>query len=280
MTVIGHNGPMDSLLPAVEDLLRHVAEQEILTRFGRLGEEDVRRKGEHGDLVTTADLEAENRIREGLLRLLPDSAVIGEEGAYKTPAIMERLAEDAPVWVVDPVDGTRNFAQGKACFAVMCALVEKGQTRLGWILDPVSGNCATVERGKGAYIAEQRLTVRRPDGLKTMRGSVGERIQHRLRERQEQGETNMPGTFVRYHCVGREYMDLALGKLHFGLYGGRLMPWDHAAGTLLVEEAGAFPRTVETKRPYSPVHFGHGERLLIAPDEESFGALSRVLADG
>lgn len=70
----------ESLAQAVEDLLRDVAEQEVLTRFGKLGEGDVRQKGknrsaEYADLVTTADLEAENRIHEGLLKLMPESTV-------------------------------------------------------------------------------------------------------------------------------------------------------------------------------------------------------------
>ena len=268
-------------MPAVEELLRHVAEQEVMSRFGHLGEGDVRRKGEHGDLVTTADLEAENRIREGLKRLLPESAVIGEEGCYKNPDILEQLNGDGSVWVVDPVDGTRNFAHGKPCFAVMCALIEGGETRMGWILDPISGACATAEKGQGAYVSGQKMTMKRPDkspgGVENLLGSVGERIQARLKARKAEGESDLPGRYVRYHCVGREYMDLALGKLHFGLYGGKMMPWDHAAGTLLVAEAGGFARTTDEKKPYSPVHHGHGERLLIAPDEATFDTLCSLL---
>lgn len=258
---------MDSLIPTVEELLRHVAEQEVMSRFRHLSEGDIRHKGDHGDLVTAADIEAEHRIREGLLQLLPDSTVIGEEGCYASPEILDNLSGDRPVWVVDPVDGTRNFAHGKPCFAVMCALIEGGETRLGWILDPISGACATVEKGKGAYVAGQKMTMKCPDGPESLRGSLGERIQARLKARQAEGESGLPGHYVRYHCVGREYMDLALGKIHFALYGGKMMPWDHAAGTLLVAEAGGYARSVADKSPYSPVNHGHGERLLIAPDE-------------
>lgn len=272
---------MDSLIPAVEELLRHVAEQEVMTRFGKLGEGDVRHKTHKGDLVTSADLEAENRIREGLMRLLPESAVIGEEGAYKSPEILELLKEDGPVWVVDPVDGTGNFAHGKPCFAVMCALIEGGETQMGWILDPISGVCATTQKGQGAYVAGQKMAMTSPDRPESLRGSLGERIQKRLEARKAEGESGLPGNYVRYHCVGREYMDLALGKIHFALYGGKMMPWDHAAGTLLVSEAGGFARTTDTKAPYSPVHHGHGEqRLLIAPDEATFDALCPLFVQG
>ena len=271
---------MDSLLPAVEELLRHVAEQEVMSRFGHLSDGDVRRKGEHGDLVTAADIEAENRIREGLLQLLPDSVVVGEEGCYATPEILNSLSADRPVWVVDPVDGTRNFAHGKPCFAVMCALIQGGETRMGWILDPISGACATAELGHGAFVAGQKMSMKAPDAPESLMGSVGERIQARLKKRADAGEAGVPGHYVRYHCVGREYMDLALGKIHFALYGGKLMPWDHAAGTLLVSEAGGYVRTIQDKAPYSSIHHGHGERLLIAPDERTFDALCPLFTKG
>lgn len=273
---------MDSLIPAVEELLRNVAEQEVMSRFGRLSEGDVRHKGKHGDLVTAADLEAENRIREGLLRLMPDSAVIGEEGCFKTPEILDKLNGDGPVWVVDPVDGTRNFARGKPCFAVMVALIEDGETRLGWILDPISATCATVERGKGAFVSGQKMSLTHlADGsgvLSNLMGSVGDGLKAKLTARQETGEAGLPKHLMRYHCAGREYMDVALGKIHFALYGGKMMPWDHAAGTLLVTEAGGYARTIGDKKPYSPRHYGHGERLLIAPDEATFDALCPLFA--
>lgn len=268
---------MDSLLPAVETLLRQVAEQEIMSRFGQLSEGDVRHKGKQGDLVTVADLEAENRIRAGLLRLLPDSTVVGEEGCFNTPELLEKLKDTGPVWVVDPVDGTRNFARSKPIFAVMVALIENGQTLMGWILDPISGTCATVEKGRGAFVSGQKMTMRNPSsqagGLESLMGSVGERVQNKIVARQTSGVTGLPRHYVRYHCVGREYMDLALGKIHFALYGGKMMPWDHAAGALLVTEAGGFARTIGDKNPYSSIHHGHGERLLIAPDEATFDAL-------
>jgi fructose-1,6-bisphosphatase/inositol monophosphatase family enzyme len=273
---------MDKLVPAVEELLRNVAEQEVMSRFGRLSEGDVRHKGKHGDLVTAADLEAENRIREGLLRLLPDSIVIGEEGCFKTPEILDKLNGDDPVWVVDPVDGTRNFARGKPCFAVMVALIEHGETRLGWILDPISGACATVEKGRGAFVSGQKMNLSQladnTGGLGNLIGSVGDGVKNRLLARQEKGEDGLPKHLVRYHCAGREYMDLALGKIHFALYGGQMMPWDHAAGTLLVTEAGGYARTIGDKKIYDPRHHGHGKRLLMAPDEATFDALCSLFA--
>ncbi len=268
---------MDSLVHDVEELLRHVAEQEILSRFNKLQPEDIHRKSERGDLVTTADLEAENRISDGLLKLVPDSVVVGEEGAFKSPEVLDKMGGDQAVWVVDPVDGTGNFAKGKACFAVMCALVEGGETQMGWILDPIAGACITTRKGQGTYLEGQRLTINAAAlGVASMTGSVGEGIQRRLAKKPAKIR---PERLLRYRCVGREYMDLVLGKLHFALYGGKMMPWDHAAGNLMVTESGGFARTIEGKQAYSPVHYGHGERLLIAPDAASFDALVPILTE-
>lgn len=179
--------------------------------------------------------------------------------------------------MIDPIDGTRNFAHGKPCFAVMCALIEGGVTQMGWILDPVSNTCATAAKGHGAYVAGAKVEMKSPDGVESLRGSLGERVQKRLIDRRDAGEGAIPGGFVRYHCVGREYMDLGLNKIHFALYGGKMMPWDHAAGTLYVTEAGGYARTLGEKQAYSPHHFGYGERLLIAPSEAHFDAIARLV---
>lgn len=268
---------MDSLLIPVEELLREVADREVMTRFRRLDQDDVRTKARQGDLVTVADLEAEHHIRVGLAKLLPDSIVVGEEAAYKKPEILKALDGDKPVWVIDPIDGTRNYAHGKACFAIIVALIVKGETRLGWIYDPISNTCALSEKGAGAYVSGRKCTIADPDGPQSLRGSVGEGVQKRLAKQAKSPNSAFPGQYVRYHCVGREYMDYLLGKLHFGLYGGKLMPWDHAAGCLMVTEAGGIARTSDTRADYDPRHHGHGERLLIASSENTFKTLCPLL---
>lgn len=271
---------MDSLAEHVEDLIRAVADREIMSRFKVLNPGDVRHKAHQGDLVTTADLESEKRLREGLMTLMPDSEFVGEEGVYKTPALLDQLKGAKPVWVIDPLDGTRNFAHGKPCFAVICALVEGGRTKMGWIFDPISGTCAVAQAGQGTYLDGRKLHTKSPDGPQNWIGSVGERIQSRLEKRRADGDAAIPGRFVRYHCAGREYMDLAMGKLQFALYGGRLMPWDHAAGALMIEEAGGIAASVEAAKPYDPLDHGHGERLLIAPDRTTFDALCPLFEHG
>lgn len=269
---------MDSLIPAVEAILRDVAQTEVLSRFGKLKREEIRAKSSRqNDLVTTADIEAENRLIEALSKLLPDSTFIGEEETANHPEILDRLHGDAPVWTIDPLDGTGNFAKGKPCFAMICALVQGGETHMGWIYDPIAEICVTAEKGKGVFLGEQKLSISEVSEIERMTGSLGDGLRARLQKRKENGETGLPQQLVRYHCCGREYLDLLLGKIHFALYGGNLMPWDHAAGVLMVEEAGGYGRTCAQNARFDAARYGKGEHLLLAPNEQAFGALQSLV---
>jgi len=268
---------MNDLINKVEALMREVAEEELLSRFGKLQRHEIVDKYRPGDVVTTADLEAEVRLSEGLLKLHPASTVIGEEDAYRNPEILDRLKGDVPVWTIDPLDGTGNFAKGKPCFAMICALIEGGVTQIGWILDPVAGVCIQAQRGQGVFLNQQRLNMRQPETLESMTGSVGDGLRKRLQTRQDRGEAGLPRQFLRYHCCGREYLDLLLGKIDFALYGGRLMPWDHAAGALMIAEAGGYVGMCDGDEPYAPQLYDDGNRLMLAPNRRAFDDLQSVL---
>lgn len=87
--------------------------------------------------MTTADTETEKRLTNELTALLPGSLVVGEEAAFKDPAVLDYLKEDKPVWVIDPIDGTMNFAYGRSEIGVVVALVYQGETIAGWLFNPV-----------------------------------------------------------------------------------------------------------------------------------------------
>jgi fructose-1,6-bisphosphatase/inositol monophosphatase family enzyme len=106
------------------------------------------------DVVTVADREAELFLGEGLTKILPEAALVGEEAAHADPALLDRLG-DALCWIVDPLDGTNNFAAGKPPFGVMVALAEAGETVAGWIYDPLSGRLCHAHRGEGAWLGER-----------------------------------------------------------------------------------------------------------------------------
>src|SRR5262249_10982747 len=131
--------------------------------------EDIASKGP-GDPVTVADREAEAALAAGLTGLLPGSSVVGEEAVSSDPSLRDRLRLPGEVWLVDPIDGTANFAAGREPFAVPVALLRDPVTVAGWILDPVNGSIAVAELGSGASLDGQRA-----------RTHAGHRAGHELR---------------------------------------------------------------------------------------------------
>ncbi len=119
----------------VQRFVEETAAEEIMVRFRRLAEHEIRAK-EGGELVTAADIASEARLTRLLQDYLPGSLVVGEEGTSERPEVLELLQGAGPVWLIDPVDGTGNFAAGRPTFAVMVALVEKGVILASWIHEP------------------------------------------------------------------------------------------------------------------------------------------------
>ncbi|OYV32064.1 MAG: inositol monophosphatase, partial [Acidocella sp. 20-61-6] len=132
----------DDEIDAVVALLRAVAGAEILPRWRRLGAGDVRTKSGPLDPVTVADEAAERALTAGLNRLFPGDDVLGEEAVSKDFSRLERLKQPGRVWLVDPIDGTANFAAELPLFGVMAALVEADEVKAGFIYDPLGDDCA------------------------------------------------------------------------------------------------------------------------------------------
>ncbi len=246
----------------VAGIIREVATAEILPRFRNLEAHKILEKGPN-NLVTEADIKAELALGRRLLDLLPGSVVVGEEAVFTDHRVLEALAGDAPAWVLDPVDGTANFARGVAVFGVIVALVQNGRTLAGWIHDPVADLTATVETGQGAWIGDRRLKARAGVPISDMAGSLGYRRSKKL-------ESNV-GRLVRQGAIAHDYLGLARGDIHFAYYR-KLMPWDHAAGVLMFQEAGGFARLIDGS-PYRPMPGQAG--ILLAPDETCWRELRR-----
>lgn len=263
-------------------ILEDASQAEILPRFRRLGAGSVRQKSGPLDLVTEADEAAERHIAAALHRRFPGCLVIGEEAAASDPGLLDLIgtAGDRLVFVVDPVDGTSNFAWGLPLFACMAAAIRGGEVIGAAIHDPIGGDTALAVRGEGAWLQgpsgrTQDLRVARPVPVAEMAGAaawrylpadLGNRIAANLRR--------VAASFS-YRCAGHEYRLLAAGHCHYLLYG-RLMPWDHAPGWLLHREAGGYSAQFDAA-PYSPARFTGG--LILAPDRESWDALRDVLLD-
>jgi fructose-1,6-bisphosphatase/inositol monophosphatase family enzyme len=226
-----------ALLDEVGEVMRAVASEVIVPRFGSLQAGDIEEKAP-GELVTIADREAEQLLGEALLELLPGSRVVGEEQTSKQPSLLKQL-DQGDVWLVDPLDGTGNFIEGRPCFAVMVALLSAGETVGAWLLDPMSNSLSRAERGAGAYVDGARLsTSDGSPGAARLRGAVLKKyMPFELRQQVElripRIEAALPGT----RCAGAEYPAVATEAQDFAVFW-RTLPWDHAPGALLVTEAG------------------------------------------
>lgn len=266
----------------VARLLREVASSEIMSRFRRLAAGDIAQKRSARDLVTIADIEAERLLVERLVALDPGSVCVGEEAAEADPGVLQALAGERSVWLLDPVDGTANYAAGKPCFAVIVGYCRSGETLAGWILDPVGDSVLWSVAGGGAWLQvreERPQRVRAAAGgmLAEMRGSLSPRAAERMYARLSLEFSAQPPRIARYGSAGREYMDLGTGALAFAQYT-RLKPWDHAAGVLIHREAGGFSALRGSGAPYRVVPHILEETLLLAPDPATWRALTAVLA--
>ncbi len=182
----------------------------MLPRFRHLATDEINEKSP-GDLVTVADQESERALTHGLTALLPGSTVVGEEAVAADPRILDRLGDGGAVWIVDPVDGTNNFAAGKTPFAVMVALVRDGEPVAGWILDVVGDRLTVAEAGSGAYLDGVRVKTRTDDpGAAELRGVVGRRyLPPQLRSVAAANYGALGQVTDGRHCAGYEYPAVA-----------------------------------------------------------------------
>jgi len=258
----------------VSEIIGEISASEVLPKFRSLADEDIREKTA-GDLVTVVDVAVEDLLTARLQDLLPGSLVVGEEAVHGEPALMQQLGTEAPVWIIDPIDGTRNFAHGRPTFAVMVALIQHGESQAAWILEPVSGRFGVAEAGSGAWLNGRRMTVAPADRPERMAGSLhASTFAPREIARRVDRRRSRVAAVKSLGCAGAEYLRLAAGEVHFSLFT-RLMPWDHVPGVLLHREAGGTALCFDG-RPYKAERY-RDIGLLMAPDRNSWNVLQQLL---
>lgn len=253
------------MLDRLEALIREVAATEVMPRFRRLSAADIVEKGP-GDLVTVADHAAEESLTRGLTALLPGSIVVGEEAVAADPALMHLVGEEGPVWVVDPVDGTANFAAGTPPFAVMVGLLRGGEPVAGCIFDPVTEVACVAELGAGAYIAGVRAHAP-ADALPAaqLHGVAAKKyLPPGLREAVVAGSRRIDELLPGRNCAGAEYPAIVTGHQHFAFFW-RALAWDHVPGTLIVTESGGMVGRLDGA-PYRPADGRTGLLAAQNPD--------------
>lgn len=257
----------------VANLIESTARAQVLPRFRALQTGDIREK-KPGDLVTIADIETERELTRLLGGLVPDALVLGEESVHEDPSRLDYLAQDVPVWIIDPVDGTANFAKGAPGFAVIVALTRHGAVEAGWIYDPLSDVMVYASKGHGAWSNDKRLEIAAQIPPDAVKGAAYGRAKTGVRAAKALVESGRVSDVRNQGSSGLEYLALALGKTHFSLHS-RSLPWDHAAGMLIVSEAGGRARFLDgraydTRIPDQP--------LLAAANDATWQTVREVVA--
>lgn len=224
-----------ALHEAVEALIQDVAREVVMPRFRNLAAHEVEEKAAD-DLVTIADKESEARLNEGLSHILPEAGLIGEEACSADPSILARAANGLH-WIIDPIDGTGNFAAGRAPFGIMVALVDNGETLGGWIFDPLTGRMCRATLGRGTAIDGEQVQARGSGKALPIAGISTLFLEPAVRERFEDNAAGRLDLVPIPRCAAEQYPRLVLGQNDISLFE-RTLPWDHAAGVLLLNEAG------------------------------------------
>tara|TARA_R110002124_G_scaffold54589_3_gene155201 strand:- start:1198 stop:2025 length:828 start_codon:yes stop_codon:yes gene_type:complete len=268
----------DKAMESVAELMREVATLEILPRFRALNDGDIEEKSK-GDYVTIADRNAELWLTPRLEALVPGSRVLGEEATAKTPDLLSIIESAEPYWTVDPVDGTGNFVAGRDTFGVMIAFVETGIVRQAWIYLPVSGDMVMAELGAGAYLhatgkASRLNAGQASDDVEKITGAFNVRFMNETwRDSVELFADTVPRKSTNL-CSAWDYTELARGRQDLVTYH-RMMPWDHAPGSLILREAGGVLRSLDADVDYRPATLGAPH--LAARDEASWQAYAQAI---
>ena len=202
----------------------------------RLGSAQIRNKGDI-DLVTEADLASEELIIERIRSHYPQHGILAEESGEAVQVGPDRSEWK---WIIDPLDGTTNYAHGYPCFCVSIAVEHAGVIAIGVIYDPLRDEMFAAERGQGATLNDRRIRVSAVDDLNRAMLCTG--FPYNVRERPDFARdfTNFTMEAQAVRRDGSAALDLAYvacGRFD-GFWEDGLNPWDVAAGVLLIEEAG------------------------------------------
>lgn len=229
----------------VTAILWEAVHSAIMPRFRALSAEEISEK-EPGELVTTADQEAEVLVSRQLAGLVPGAPIVGEEVCSRRPDLVDRLTDAPWAWLVDPIDGTANFVSGSTDWAVMVALVRSGTAVAAWIVRPTEGSVYIAEQGSGAWRDGERL--QRPvvqADPRLLRGAVLTRfLDQSTKAAVELASCRFQAITSGSGCAGVDYALIVESEQDFAFFH-RVLPWDHAPGALLLTEAGAAARRLD-----------------------------------
>ena len=252
-------------------VIQETAAEIILPRFKALTTEQIKEKSGPGDLVTIADIEAEEKLSKAFKKLVVGSEVVGEETTSKKPETINLLASEPLVWVIDPIDGTKNFTKGNPLFCVMVCLVRFGTPVLAVIFDPLNKRYIAAEEGSGSWLhktttsSAEKLKVKEVVKLDQLSGflSLGGFRDRSTRDEMRKLGNQIFKSYDNLGCSGHEYVQLVMDEKHFTI-NYRTLPWDHLPGSLIHLEAGGYLSNFYGDK-YDPTKITKG--LVAVPSE-------------
>ena len=268
----------DSDIPELAALLERAGAEQIMPRFRQLDNEDMTQKSASWDVVTEADVVAERVIGSALLERYPDARIVGEEAAAADPSTIKGLDQAALAFVIDPIDGTFNFAAGMPTFGTMLAVIVNGECVAGLIHYPANNETLIGAAGAGSRLLDgarqgRAVQVAESVPLDQMVGTVSFGFMKGEARRTAAGNLAKIGMPFALRCSAWEYRLAATGRVHF-ISAQHLMPWDHLAGVLIHAEAGGYTACLDGT-PYRPGNTDGG--LITACDRDSWELVRREI---
>lgn len=272
--------PLSSAQKAqIRNLIRRAARAEILPRFRTLDQGDIAIKSNANDLVTEADINAEAIITRGLQMAFPSALVVGEEAVSENPDLLNKLADAELSFLIDPVDGTWNFAKGLPLYGTIIAACRFGRPVLGMIYDPMGDDLVEADLDTPAQHLfptgrKKPLKTAEPKARSDLMGYTSMSLQEPW-ERQVIANVLPEVTLISsLRCSAHEYRLLAQGAVDF-VMGVRMSPWDHAAGVLICQQAGGHVAMLDG-REYTAMEQG---TLLCASSQAVWNDVAEMLSE-
>jgi len=267
------------------DIVRRAGQNIVMPSFRQLNNEDVETKSSLSDLVTIADKACEIFITKEIQHYFPDWAIVGEEATADDASTTDKIDNNDICVIIDPIDGTWNYAHGLSDFGIILAVVVKGETRFGLLYDPVNDDWIYANKGEGAFFqrtslaerGQQQTSTQAPLALHIKPEPNMERLAgimsiHAYTGEKQQDFAIKATHFARINNLPScpAYRQLSLGNFHFSLTY-KMLPWDHAAGVLIYTETGGVCRPLNGLE-YRPAML-EGE-MLAAQSEAQWQAIA------
>lgn len=257
---------------AIGALMREVARTVLLPAF-EPGRPIAAEYKSVGEAVTEVDRACEEALFERLSIMTPGVAIVGEEAVHEDPALLRHF-EHGVTWIIDPIDGTGNFAQGNGPFGILVALADNGRPVAGWMLDPLTDRLCSARAGGGASINGEAFQVM-PSSEGRPNLALTSLFASKERRAALASQLERVGTVLAApRCAADIYPRVATGDIDAGLFT-RTIAWDHAAGIVFLNEAGG-----KALRPDGGPYECHDPNggLIAVCDPAQFDGLAEVVA--